>query len=145
MPLPSTRIIPPGWSQHHAEAASGGANATVQVRDPAAGVKGWDDATESATWTPAPPVYDRPARIQQLESGGNATVQAEQSVTAHRYLVQLAFDAPHIEEGWEVVVTQCVNDADLVAWTTTRPMTVIDVQHGSERFTRDLVCSINLD
>ena len=144
MPFDTTRVIPKGWSQHHAPVAAGGMNATVQIFNPADDTDGWDEATESKTRVHGAPVYDGPARIQQVDSPDQQT-QTDQQVTEHRYLIQLPFDAPHISKGWPLVVTACANDADVVAWTATREATITDVQHGSERFTRDLQAVINLD
>ena len=113
-------------------------NATVTIHNPAAATTGWDPDTESATSVPGAPVYDGPARIQANDQASDAQ-QTGQSVTERSYLVQLVFDAPHIEKGHEITVTECANDTDLVAWTVDRPMVVTDVQHGSERFTRSMV------
>lgn len=144
MPFDTTKVIPTGWSQHHAPVAAGGMNATVQVFNPADDVPGWDPVTESNTLVHGAPVYNGPARIQQVDSPEQQT-QVGQQVTEHRYLIQLLFDAPHIEKGWPLVVSACANDTDAVAWTSTRDATITDVQHGSERFTRDLQAVINLD
>ena len=144
MPFPGTRVIHPDWSKHHAPVAAGGMNATVQIFNPDAAVSTWNPVTEQQDYDRGEPIYDNPARVQQLSTAGE-TNQAAQDVTAHTYLVQLLFDAPHIEQGWRVIVTEATNDSHLVAWTTTRPMHITDVQHGSERFTRDIVAEINLD
>lgn len=145
MPFPGTRVIPVGWSQHHAPVAAGGMNATITIHNPAAGTYGWDEATESTTWQPGPAAYEGPARIQQVQARSDATIQADQSVKDHAYLIQILFDAPAVDEGWTVRVTDAVNDTHLVAWTAARPLSITDVQHGSERFTRDLTATINLD
>lgn len=144
MPFPGTRVTPDQWSEHHAPVAAGGMNATVQVRNPADATPGWDADTESATSAPGAPVYDGPARIQANDQASDAQ-QTGQSVTERSYLVQILMDAPRIEQGHEITVTECANDTDLVAWTVDRPMVVTDVQHGSERFTRDLIATLNLD
>ena len=138
-------MIPTGWSQHHAPVAAGGMNAHVVIRDPAEATQGeWDTETGTRPYVPGPAHYDGPARIQELNDAHEAT-QADQDVTTRTYLIQLLFDAPHIEQGWQVTVTEAENDTDLIAWTTDRPLVIADVQHGSERFTRDIVASANLD
>lgn len=144
MPFPTTRVIPEHWSQHHAPVAAGGMNATVTVTDPNTATSTWNPDTESQDWTPGPAVYDGPGRVQAIDTASETT-QATQDVTERRYLIQLLKDAPHIEQGWTVQVTQCANDTDLVAVVLARPMAVKDVQHGSERFTRDLICTLNQD
>lgn len=144
MPFPSTQVVPDNWSQHHAPTAAGGMTAKVVIRNPNAATTTWNPETESQDSTPATPVYDNAARVQAVDTVFQST-QATQDVTERRYLVQLLMDAPHIEQGWTVEVTECANDADLVATTHARPMFIEDVQHGSERFTRDLVCTLNQD
>ena len=144
MPFDTTKVIPDDWSQHHAPVAAGGMNATVRIYNPADDVPGWDPVTESQTLVHGAPVYDGPARVQELNRPDHAT-QADQDVTSHQYLVQLVMDAAHIEKGWALVVSECANDPDVVAWTATREAVINDVQHGSERFTRDIGATINLD
>lgn len=144
MPLPNTTVIPADWSQHHAPAAAGGMNATVTISNPAAATTGWDPVTESTTTVPAAPVHTGPARVQSVDRASQVS-QTDQDVTVRSYLVQLHFDAPLLEQGWVVAVTECANDAALVTWTAKHPMTITDVQMGSERFTCDLLCDINLD
>lgn len=145
MPFTWARVIPEGWSQHHAPIAAGGMNATIRITDPDRTSPGrWDEGTEQQVPGETYVAYDGPARIQAVDTATDSE-QATQDITQRRYLVQMLFDAPRIEQGWPVVVTECRNDADLVAWTTERPMVVADVQHGSERFTRDLICTLNQD
>lgn len=144
MPLDNTTVIPAAWSTHHAATAAGAMNATVQIHNPAAATSVWNPATESQDSTPGPAVYDGPARVQEYMRA-TLTEQTSQSVAQRRYRIQLQADAPHIEEGWTVTVTACANDAELVSWTAARALTIEDVQMGSERFTRDLVTTMNLD
>lgn len=144
MPFDTTRVIHPDWSKHHAPVAAGGMNATVQIFNPADDTDGWDPVKEENTLIHGTPVYDGPARVQELNRPDRAT-QADQEVTEHQYLVQLVMDASHIETGWPLVVSECANDTDIVTWTTARAATINDIQHGSERFTRDIGISINLD
>lgn len=144
MPFDTTRVIHPDWSKHHAPVAAGGMNATVVIRNPAEATTGYDETTDQQTSIPGPAHYDGPARVQELNDSHDAA-QADQQVTTRTYLLQLLFDAPQLEQGWHVEVTACANDTNLVARTADRPMVVTDVQSGSERFTRDLVATINLD
>lgn len=142
MPLPGTKVIPQAWSRHHQPTATGGMNATVTVTDPARTVPGaWDDAT--GTYGPPTPhvVADAIlARVQAVQSD-QASVQAGQESTTRDYLVQLddpgLSTLPDIEVGYRVTVTTAANDPHLVGLD----LTVTDVQHGSERFTRDVVAT----
>ena len=136
-PLPGTKVIPTGWSRHHAPVAAGGMNAKCRIYDPALQVKGWDSATESTTLDRGTPVYDGPCRIQALNNA-QSTPQADEQVNHRSYLVQLLFDAPAIGEGWTVVPYDVINDT---AGLNGQVLIVEDPQEGSERFTRDLICT----
>lgn len=138
MPLPGTRVVPTGWSKHHAPVAAGGMNARCRIYNPDLDVTGWDPVTESATVVRGTPIYNGPCRIQAIKSEGES-VQADESVKSRQYLVQLLFAAPDVEEKWQVVPYEAINDDHLNGL----PLSIDDVQHGSERFTRDLVCTHN--
>lgn len=139
MPFPGTTVIPKAWSKHHQAAAAGGMNAQVVIGTPE-GEPVYDPATDDTTqsWTQD---YSGPARIQALN---DAQVQdvAGQQVAGRPYLVQLDARLPGadaVKAGMRTRVLACDNDADLVH----QVLWAIDVQMGSERFTRDLVCSDN--
>ena len=84
--------------------------------------------------------------MQALTGDAHTADQAGQEVTVRGYLLQLDESDPtnpvpgDVAEGWTFTVTTCANDAAL----EDRDLTVTDVQYGSERFTRDLICSDNL-
>jgi hypothetical protein len=82
--------------------------------------------------------YTGPARVQALNQS-QQTQQAEQVISGRAYLVQLDFDAHGITPGMRCHVTAAINDVDL----TGQDLWVVDPQLGSERFTRDVVCSDN--
>ena len=65
------------------------------------------------------------------------TVQADDQETVRGYLVQVQFATDGLEQGWTLIPYACFNDADLNDAT----LIVDDVQLGTERFTRDLICS----
>ena len=136
-PLPGTKVTPTGWSRHHAPVAAGGMNAKCRIYDPALQVKGWDSATESATLNRGTPVYDNLCRIQALNNA-QSTPQADEQVAHRSYLVQLLFDAPAIGQGWTVEPYDVINDT---AGLNGQALIVEDPQEGSERFTRDLICT----
>ena len=148
MPFPGTRILPHGWSQHHAPAIATAANGTCVVIDPTRSTPGALDPATGArpaatphyvAGTPAAPIR---CRIQALASAHD-TRQADQASTERAYLVQLVdadlSSVPDIEEGHIVRVVAAENDPHL----TGVDLTVRDVQHGTERFTRDLVATHN--
>lgn len=147
MPLPGTRAVPAGWSRHHQPVASGGMNAACVITDPTRTVPGaWDEA--SGEYGPGTPhvVLDGdpgwPCRVQRL-LGDQDSEQAGQDSTTRRYLVQLddpnLATLPDVEVGHVITITAAVNDSHLVGLH----LQVVDVQHGSERFTRDLVAVHN--
>ena len=135
-PLPNARAIPLGWSQHHAPVAAGGMNGRCRIYDPATATKGWDGPTESVTLTRGTPVYDDVCRIEPALTA-DSVVQADDAQTVREYLVQILFDAAPVEPDWVLIPYQCINDAQLDG----QVLTVGDVQQGTERFTRDLMCS----
>jgi len=139
MPFDTTTVIPADWSRHHQTAAAGGMNATVTVGTPA-GKPQYDPATDDTTqsWTQE---YAGPARVQPLNDSRTEDV-AGQQMTGRAYLAQLDARLPGadaVEAGMRVRVLTCDNDAALVH----QVLWVVDMQMGSERFTRDLVCSDN--
>jgi hypothetical protein len=133
MPFPKTRVIPEGWSRHHAAAARGGMNATVTVGAETGTTTVDDDVIPTYSTE-----YDGPARVQALNDAQQAQ-QAAQVIHGRAYLVQLDFDAYGITPGMRCHVETAVNDDDLIG----QDLWVVDPQLGSERFTRDLVCSDN--
>lgn len=149
-PFPGTRVIPVGWSRHHQPTATGGMNAACVITDPARTIPGeWDEDTgEYGPSTPhvvldAPPGKPGwPCRVQAVQSDQDSE-QAGQDSTTRRYLAQLddpnLAGLPDVEVGHVLTVTAAVNDPHLVGLA----LTVVDVQHGSERFTRDVVLEHN--
>lgn len=136
MPFDNTTVIPADWSKHHQPAARGGMNAKVTIGNEQTGST-YDPATDNttATWSDD---YDGPARVQAFMRAVEGPL-AGQQVVERRYLVQIDADAARITPGARVHVTKAVNDAHLVD----EELWVVDVQMGSERFTRDLICSDN--
>lgn len=139
-PLANTRVIPTGWSQHHAPVAAGGMNATVTIGNTRTGTT-HDPDTDVTTDTWSSEYTAGPARIQAVNQAEQNDA-AGQLITGRGYLVQL--DSNHagadtLQPGARVLVTAAANDAQLVG----QELWVLDVQYGSERFTRDLVCSDN--
>lgn len=136
MPFDATmRAVPTGWSQHHQGTAEGGMNAQVTIGT--RGTNVYDPATDTTTVTWSQE-YAGPARVQSFMRA-QLHVLAGQQITGRPYLVQVKANAARIETGMRVHVTTAVNDAQLVG----EDLWVIDAQYGSERFTRDLICSDN--
>lgn len=137
MPLPTTRVIPPGWSAHHATVTGGACNATVTVRFPD-GEPTYDPATDD-TVQPYTTVWAGPALIN--ETSADRLEQAADSLTGTAYTVQLAEAVTGIRPGHEVRVDTAPNDGDLA----TRTLYVIGPVLGSETFSRVVRCSTSSD
>ena len=149
-PFAGTKVIHPGWSRHHQPTATGGMNAACVITDPARSIPGgWDDDTgEYGPSTPFVVVAAPdgkpgwPCRVQRL-LGDQDSEQAGQDSTTRRYLAQLhdphLESLPDVEVGHVLTVTAAANDPHLVGLA----LRVVDVQHGSERFTRDLTLEHN--
>jgi hypothetical protein len=136
-PLPNSRIIPTSWSDHHARSVGTSMNATVTVGEPDGPAQPQGDDWVQP-WTND---YTGPARIQALNDAQTQAAAGGQQVSGRAYLVQLvkALAVKEIHPGARIKVTACANDAQLVG----QDLWVIDPQLGSERFTRDVVCSDN--
>lgn len=139
-PLPNTRVIHTDWSAHHQPTAQGGMTGVCSLSDPHQGPApypvpdGWDGLGLLAA--------DKPCRVQVLNNS-NSAVSAEQPVGTRQYLVALPIEGlPPItagEGGTVIKVTAC-KDPGLIG----RALRVIDIQHGTEMFERDLICVDNL-
>lgn len=151
MPFPSTRIIPQGWSEHHAQVLPSSMNATVVITDPDKTTQAPLNPVTGTRPTPEPfiiaggpedpnPAWRGgvPARIQRLLSDRQVDLGGEQT-TARQYLVQLPADVPPFRLGCHVTTQTATSDTQLVG----EVLVVVDYQHGSERFTRDVVCTHN--
>ena len=133
MPLPGTRIIPAGWSRHHAAALPTSFNAAVSVGVRTGTAYDAETDTTSATWSSD---WAGGARVQRLHGEGPVDL-AGQTLTGQPYLVELDFDAPAFGRGVRVLVIEAINDTSLVDVA----LYVVAAPMGSERFTRSLLCS----
>ena len=124
-PLPGTRMIPRGWSAHHAPVVLGAMNALAVITDPARTTPGQWDEEAGAHGAPTPyvvaggPADPRPGwragvplRLQQLDTDREVD-QAEQTIALHRYLAQFPKDLPDIQVGYVVSFTDVINDPHL--------------------------------
>lgn len=142
MPFSSTGVVPTNWSDHHRATASGGMNATCELQAPG-GQSTYDPTTGSSTVDRGEPEWSGACRVQSDLGTFSDGDQAGQNVTSRGYLVQLdETNTPTpltLAPGWLLKVTAAVNDEALVG----RILAVKDVQYGSERFTRDVMCDDN--
>lgn len=130
MPLPTTRVIPDGWSEHHRPTATSTMTGRCIIRR----TSGEGTTGPDGTWTPAAhvDVYVGPCRLQAL-STERLEVAGETQDTVRRYLVGVEHDAdPRI--GDEVEITDA-KDAQAIGMT----LRVVDVRYGTEQWQRDMV------
>lgn len=132
-PLRNTRIIPAGWSAHHAEAAQGFMTAECRIHD-ADTVGAWPDYAP----VPGREHYAGICSAQALGTGDDSTVVSA-TVTTRTYMVSIPLPGPPLHAGENapfVTITKCEDDPNLVG----RTMSIEDIQHGSTNWTRDLIC-----
>lgn len=134
-------VIPAGWSEHHRPTAAATLTAICDITRDGAGLGTFDPATGKTT-PPARVIValDTPCRVQRLTPGQRAVLAGEQALTVRGYHVALEHDAPAVRVDDLVEITDAV-DAGLVG----RTLRVLDVQHGSEQWQRDLTCQDVLD
>lgn len=135
MPLPSTKLIPDGWDDHHRPVATATMTATCVVGPSVPGgeldpvTMQYGDATIDA-------LYTGRCRLQQLRGEGQVSVSGGQSVTSLTYLVSIEYDAdPAIEVEHVVHITDSV-DLALIG----RKLRIREVRYGSNQWQRDLFC-----
>ncbi|WP_141576125.1 DUF6093 family protein [Actinomadura sp. WMMA1423] len=114
MPLPTTRVFHPDWSQHHRPVATGTMTGECTI-------------TRGATQ-----VYAGPCRI--IADGSNEVAMiGDQKLLVVRYLVTVRYDTDTVEVGDVVTVTAAV-DGGLVG----RTLIVKQVRYGTQEWERDL-------
>ncbi|MDF5758612.1 DUF6093 family protein [Spongiactinospora sp. TRM90649] len=134
MPLPSTRVIGPRWSEHHRPAATGSQTAVVRItRTATDGTTGGD-----GTWTPPArtTVYDGTARISPHTSEQRFVIVGDRRTVIRECIVAIEWDAAEvlIEDLVEVVEAVDPRLPGVV-------LRVEDVQGGSEQWERILVAT----
>ncbi len=145
MPLKGTRVIGPGWSDHHRPVTAGTMTATCDLRLPGGTDSTFDGDTGTTTVTPHPPyLTGAKCRIQALstQEAGVQQLVAEQQVTTMPYLVAVDWaTASEVEPAVNhlVDVVTC-EDPRMVG----RTLTVKAVVGGSLIWERDLVCTDDL-
>lgn len=132
-PLPSARVIPAGWSAHHAPTARGGMNAVCDLYGPAPTGGVWDEDTGTYRPTEHAPLHaDQPCRVQKLAPSGPVEAAGEEVQTAE-YLIQ-------VDAGLDLAGLARVVVTDGHAGTP-GTYTVDHTGESSEAFTRDLFCT----
>lgn len=133
---PGVTVIPTGWEQHHKPTVDGSRTATVELwSGPADGESDYRfvDGAEVPNHGDQLTAQPVTARIQRLLSE-DESVTGGQQITTRRYLVTLDRDTPSLTTRARVLVVQCDPELD------GKYLHVQDVQGGSLRFERDLIC-----
>ncbi|NEA22580.1 DUF6093 family protein [Actinomadura bangladeshensis] len=118
MPLSTTTVFPPGWSQHHRPVAS-------------ATMTGECTITRGATQ-----LYDGACRVIADRSDVRNSI-GDQQILAVRYLITVRYDTNDVQVGDVVTVTVAV-DGGLVG----RTFVVKEIRYGTQQWERDLYCEI---
>lgn len=134
---PGARVIPTGWAAAHRPTVATSWNGAVTIRNPDEDTgPAWSNELEQNVMTPAAAYYSGAARIQQLDSRADQTVVAADPESVADYLV-VVDASTEAHEGHVVTVTEA-DDPVLQG----RDLTILRVVAGTERFERDLLCTL---
>jgi len=134
---PDSLVIPERWEAGHQPVAERTMHdAACEIRAPGT-TQAWNAATEQMDAVPLDPYYTGGCRIQALTNDARTTVLAEDPELVAGYLVVVPADVDTAAEGHLVKVT----DSHDIALTG-RVLVVRDVVRGSQRFERDLYCTL---
>lgn len=134
MPLPGTKVIPDGWSEHHRPTATGGMTATCFITRTA----GDGTTTPGGDWEPAAAttIYSGPCRVTSPPFSREQLVPAPGAQdTLRRYGVFVRWDAEEFAVGDHVEITDARDDL-LIG----KVFRVVDISYGSEQWQRNLAC-----
>lgn len=140
-PRPGLAVIPPEWEQHHKLTVDGTRTATVEI---------WSGPADGQEWVYDPVTKTSVRNHGTLLAGGTARIQriltedtqpaGEQDLTTRRYLVTLDRNI----SGDLTILSRVKVIASGDPLIDGRYLSVLDIQSGSLRFERDLICLDNL-
>lgn len=133
MPLPTTRVIHPRWSEHHRPTATGTQTAECIITSRT----GTGTTAPDGAYTPAAAttIYTGVCRLNALPRIEPPRAVGGAQETHHRYRVAITYDAADIPIGASVHITMAT-DARLIG----REFRVTSVAYGSEQWERVLTC-----
>lgn len=132
------QVIPADWEASHRVVAEGTMRGRVSLRKPGSSGEEWSDELEQNVATPHPPyASDVPARILALSGQARVVQLADDDEVIADYLV--AIPAGQVAETGHLVDVTATGDPDL----TGRTLRVEKVVRGTERFERDLYCTLD--
>jgi hypothetical protein len=132
MPLPGSRIIPNGWSEHHRPTATATLNGSCVIDRPGAPAS-LDPATLQYGAAASTRIWAGPCRVQALARAQAKAGFAELDLTTKHYQVVVEWQA--VVQVQDVVTVTDADDPTLVG----RKMRVLDVSVGTEQWERDLI------
>lgn len=140
MPLPSTRVVHPRWSAHHAPVTEDAMNAVVVITyggtEPTWSSGGHESEGEAVT------TYAGEARVVYDPVQGRDTESADQDVTVRRVTVSLPRTADDQEVGARVLVLSVDDNAP--SWLTGTVLTVASLGRSSYAWEQLLECADDL-
>lgn len=136
---PGTEVFPADWAASHRPVAEGTMLGTAALRHPGS-TQAWDDELEQNVEVPLPAYATVACRVQALATQARPVVTAGDREVVAQYLVTVPADTGDGE----------LDELDLVTLTGTgdalldgRTLTVAQVVLGTERFERDLFCTLD--
>jgi hypothetical protein len=131
------QVIPADWEASHRVVAEGAMRGRVALREPGT-TQEWSDEDEAMVATPLPAyATDVPARIQALAGQARVVQLAGDEEVIADYLVTIP--AARVVAGGQLVDVTTSDDPDL----TGRTLRVETAVRGTERFQRDLFCTLD--
>jgi hypothetical protein len=129
VPFVTTRVLPPGWSEHHRPAAYGFLTGTCDARGP-------DRAGGPTGIVYGDPIWeDKPCSVQVLSQSARPTVTVDSTEVqvTHRVSVPIDLTASY---GDIITITANPDDPRL----TGTVLTVVLAESGTTNWTRELAC-----
>lgn len=136
---PATRVIPDDWNTTHGPVVEKGMRGLCALRSPVT-VQEWDGAEMQTV--PAAPYWTGGCRIQNLTVTTPAVVAVEDREFVADYLVVIPLDVDVSTGDLVDVLAQPEEVAGADAGLSGLVLQVEVVMHGTERFERDLLCTI---
>lgn len=131
-------MIPTDWETGHADVTTRAMRGHVSLRDPEHRTQEWSPTEDQMVSVPAAPyATDLPARVQRLGGQPRDVVAAAVDEVAADYLITVPWATTTVQAGHVVTVLDATDDL-LVGRTFTVQHTAL----GTERFERDLFCTL---
>lgn len=130
---PGTRVIPVDWNESHAQVVERAMRGTCLIRRPGT-TQEWSDAEDQMVAVPHAPYFSGACRVQALRGEARVVHTAGDREVVADYLITVPLPVDVAEQD---LVEVTAGDAALTA-----PLQVLHVARGTERFERDLYCTL---